>query len=328
MKFLRIFLLLCVILLCLSCTQTNITRSEFVLGTNCTISLLENGNSRVVKDVFARLREIDNLMSVNLPASDISRINAAAGTEAVKVNKDVFKLIEKSLYFPEISGGSFDLTIGPIINLWGFNNKPRIPLQEEIDIILPLVNRSKLFINSDSLTVFLKKEGMAIDLGAIAKGYAADEAAEIIINAGVKRAIIDLGGNIIVVGENKNNRPWRVGIQDPNRERGNYIGIVQIPAEGLYTSIVTSGVYERYFIENGKRYHHIFSPFTGYPIDNELLSVTIISPNSMYADALSTAVFVLGYEKGLELINSIPETGAVFVFNDGSVRFTDGVIFN
>ena len=303
-----------------SCTQkVNLSRAEFVLGTNCVVSLFENANVQVLKDVFVRLREIDNLMSVNIPASDVSRINAAAGVESVKVNEDVFELIAMAVYFAEISGGAFDPTIGPIVNLWGFNNNPSVPLQEEIDAVLKLVNWTDIVLDSDSTTVFLKKPGMALDLGAIAKGYAADETAKIITNAGINRAIVNLGGNIVVIGKNKDDRPWRVGIQDPNGERGSYIEVVEVSTNDSYMSVVTSGAYERFFEQDGKRYHHIFSPSTGYPVKNELLSVTIIAPNSMYADALSTAVFVMGYEIGLELIESIEGIEAVFVFEDGVI---------
>jgi thiamine biosynthesis lipoprotein len=173
---------------------------------------------------------------------------------------------------------------------------------------------------------------MALDLGAIAKGFAADEAAAIAIRAGVRRAVIDFGGNIVVCGK-PGREQWRIGLQNPLAERGAYIGIAAIPAgeDNFSWSVVTSGVYERGFEKDGIRYHHIFSagesPANGYPVNNGLLSVTIIAHNSMDADALSTAVFVLGFEKGSELIETLPETEAVFIFDDKSVRITSGASF-
>jgi len=315
----------------LGCTQPRYSRTEFVLGTNCTITIFEDRKESVLVEqalinAFDRLREIDNLMSVNLPASDISRINASAGIEPVRVNKDVFNLITNSFICYFYSSGAFNPAIGPIVSLWDIDgSNPRVPLQQEIDAALPLTKFNDIEFDYDTYSIFLKKQGMSLDLGAIAKGYAADETAVILLNAGIKRAIIDLGGNVIVLGQNPRKKPWRVGIQDPNGQPGDYIRIINVTVDQYYTSIVTSGGYQRYFEQDGIRYHHIFSPADGYPVNNELLSVTIISPNSMYADAYSTAVFVLGYEKGLEMVNNMPLTEAVFVFKDGSVRTTNRV---
>jgi thiamine biosynthesis lipoprotein len=175
--------------------------------------------------------------------------------------------------------------------------------------------------------VFLQYKGMAIDLGAIAKGYAADEAARIAREAKVKRAVFDFGGNIAVLGwrEKKGGEqlPWRIGVQNPlkENERGSYIGILQVDN----TSVVTSGVYERFFESGGKRYHHILSTRDGYPVDNGLLSVTIVTDSSTDADALSTTVFALGFERGKALIDSTPGTEAIFIFDDHTVRITAGL---
>jgi thiamine biosynthesis lipoprotein len=292
------------------------------LGTVCTVTLFEKGYGSIYNEIFSGAREIENLMSLNIPSSDVSRAKAAAGIAPVQVHNDVFKVIERALYFAEISGGAFDPSVGPLVSLWGINeDSPNVPSREEIDAVLSLVDWRNVELDADSQTVFLKHTGMALDLGAIAKGYAADRAAEIAKKAGVKRAIIDFGGNIVILGEREDKRPWRVGIQDPNGERGEYIGVVPV-SQLTYgqVSVVTSGVYERFFEKDGKTYHHIFSPAHGYPADNELTSVTIIAPNSMDADALSTAVFVMGYEKGKALIDTMPEAEAVFVMRDNSVR--------
>ena len=315
------------ILIIFSCTKTESSRAQFALGTVCHITLFEQGRDKVYNDVFARIREIENLMSVNIPSSDICRVNAASGIEPVRVHEETFTVIQRALYYAKLSGGGFDPSVGSLVSLWGIgSDTPRVPYQEKIDETLPLVNWRDIEIDPVTRSVFLKRRGMALDLGAVAKGYAADEAAAIIKNAGIERAIVDLGGNIVTLGQRSDKNPWRVGVQNPglNKGRGDYIGVLQVTEK----SVVTSGVYERFFEEKGRRYHHIFLPESGYPVENDLLSVTIIARNSIDADALSTSIFVLGYERGRELIDSLPETEAVFIFNDASVRKTSGANFS
>jgi thiamine biosynthesis lipoprotein len=312
------------ILFQVSCKQEP-SRTEFALGTLCHITLFEQGQDKVYDDVFARIREIENLMSVNIPSSDVSRVNAAAGIEPVKVHEETFAVIKLALYYAKLSGGAFDPSVGPIVSLWGIGGgRPRVPSQAEINEILPIVNWQYVELDEETLSVFLTRRDMALDLGGIAKGYAADEAAAVIKKAGIERAIINLGGNIVTCGERKDGKPWRVGVQNPNDDRDKYIGVLQVTEK----SVVTSGVYERFFEKEGRRYHHIFSPNSGYSADNGLLSVTIIAPRSIDADALSTAVFVLGYERGSALIESLAETEAVFIFSDLGVRKTSGANFS
>jgi len=301
------------------------TRVEFVLDTVCSVTLFDGAKDSIYRDIFGRLREIENHMSPYIEGSDISRVNAAAGKAPVQVHDDTFKVIERAVYFAGLSNGAFDPTVGPLVSLWGITgDHPRVPSRAEIDAVLRLINWRDIELNKEQRSVFLKRPGMALDLGAIAKGYAADEVQAIIEKAGLKRAIIDLGGNVSTYGEKTDKSPWKVGVQDPLKERNDYIGIVQGPAQ----TVVTSGVYERFFIgPDGVRYHHIFNPSTGYPTNNGFLSVSIITGCSMDADALSTAVFVLGYEKGRALVESLKGIEAVFIFDDKSVRKTKGANF-
>jgi len=326
-KLIKIFIFLSL----LSCAREETSRAEFALGTVCTVTLFENGQRTIYNNIFSGLREIEKLMSVNIPVSDVSRVNAAAGKEKVPVSKDVFAVIERAVFFAEISGGAFDPTVGPLISLWGIGgDNPRVPSHEEIEKTLVLVNWRNIELDTETRSIFLKYPGMALDLGGIAKGYAAGVAAAIVKNSNLERAIIDLGGDIVVFGEKQDKSPWRIGIQNPNPDerRGVYIGVLQIPGkENTQQTIVTSGVYERFFEKNGRHYHHIFSPWSGYPSENGLLSVTVIAEASMDADALSTSVFVLGYERGRRLIENKPGVEAVFVFEDNSVRITPGVDF-
>lgn len=314
-----------------ACNSQEASRTEFALGTVCTVTLYDHGQPFIYNDIFSRIREIENLMSANIPSSDVSKINSAAGEEKVFVHKDVINLIERALFFASFSGGAFDPSIGTIVSLWGIGSEnQRVPSHEEIERNLPLVNWRNIELDAQAYCVFLKDKGMAVDLGAIAKGYAADEAAVILKKHEAGRAIIDLGGDIVIFGIKKDKSPWRVGIQNPNPDerRGDYIGVLHIPGiENEWQTIVTSGVYERFLEKDGRRYHHIFSPVNGYPVENGLLSVTVIAQSSMDADALSTAVFVLGYESGKKLIESFSGAEAVFIFEDNSVRKTQGVNF-
>lgn len=320
-----------------SCEQTEPFRIEEALGTVCVITLYDQGKDSVYNEIFSRIREIENLMSVNIPSSDISRINKNAGITPVPVNEETYKVIERSLYYAQLSGGAFDPAIGPVVALWGIGSRPSVPSQEEIDKTLPLVNWRNVELNPRERSVFLTQRGMSLDLGAIAKGYAADEAAESAKKAGIKRALIDLGGNIVILGEKADKSPWRVGIQYPYKDHGEIIGFLQITEQGRNAgykqTVVTSGVYERHFEENGILYHHLFSPSLGYPAHlteaahNSILSVTIITEVSMDADALSTAVFVLGYEKGRALLETISGAEAVFIFKDNSIIATPGADF-
>jgi len=306
-----------------SCAQQVTTRTDFALGTVCTITILEKGQTGVCDDIFSRIREIESLMSVNISSSDVSRINAAAGIEAVQVHEDTFKVIERAVYFAELSGGAFDPTVGPIVSLWGINGKPRVPSIEEIYEVLPLINWHNIELDARLKSVYLTQRGMALDFGGIAKGYAADEAAKVIKSREISGAKIDLGGNIFLIGTRTDKKPWKVGIQNPDGRRGSIIGFLRIPEK----TVVTSGVYERNFEEAGVIYHHLLSVIDGYPVNNGLVSVTIIADTSMDADALSTAVFVSGYEKGISILKNYGEAQAVFVFEDNSVIATSGFDF-
>ena len=308
-----------------ACSKPIPSQSKYVIGTYCTITLYDKGRPSVYREIFNRLGEIENRMSTSIEGSDIYKVNKSAGIEAVKVHDDVFTVVERALHFAALSEGAFDPTVEPLVSLWGIGgDNPGVPPPEEIERLLPLINWRGVVLDKQNETVFLEKPGMALDLGAIAKGYAADEAAKIIKNARIPQAIIDLGGNIMTVGEKKDKSLWRIGIQNPLDGRGAFIGIVEL----MEKSVVTSGVYERYFISDGVHYHHILDPSIGYPAQSGLLSVTIVSESSMDADALATAAFVLGYDKGRALVESLEGVEAVFVFEDKTVRKTAAADFS
>jgi thiamine biosynthesis lipoprotein len=320
-------------------------RSELALGTLCRIELFGEGKPGLYNRLFSRLYEIERIMSANLADSEVSRINRAAGIVPVPVSPELFTVLERARYFAEASDGAFDPTVGPLVTLWGIGgDNPKVPDRKEIEAALALVNWKELELSGGAgpagetsgtdgsetnglATAFLRRRGMALDLGAIAKGFAADELVKILQEEGTKSAVIDLGGNIYVYGT----RPragsflskageatkWRVGVQNPLDDRGAYAGYLELDE----ASVVTSGVYERFFTQNGKRYHHILDTRTGFPVENGLLAVTITAPSSMDADALSTAVFALGREKGFALAET-HEAGAIFIFEDKTIRKT------
>ncbi|MDR2535860.1 MAG: FAD:protein FMN transferase [Treponema sp.] len=332
--FLHYAMILGMFFLLTGCTQknpdsrmnTSQVYAEFALGTVCTVNLYDHSSEKVYNDIFSRLFEIENLMSINKADTDVDRINQNAGIKPVQVHQEVIELLEKARDYAELSGGAFDPTVGPLVRLWGIGSAdPQIPEQEAIQEALSLINWRDLVIDKEAGTAFLRRSNMMLDLGAIAKGYAADEAAKILSKAGVPGGIIDLGGNIVAYKNKKESNGeytgfWRIGLQNPLEDRGTYIGILEVQ----HKSIVTSGIYERYAEINGTRYHHILSTANGYPVDNDLLSVTIIADASMDADALSTAVFALGYEKGRTLIESLDRVEGVFVFADKGIRLTQG----
>jgi len=348
-------LLIIVLILLAGCAEPPSPQVEFVLGTICRINLYEGGSRQLYSRIFARIREIDRTMTMypgefqelingegivdpdskaaetfrsatETLVSGVVAINEQAGIEPVKVRADLLELLEKAVDYAALSDGAFDPTVGPLVRLWGIGtDAQRVPGDEEIARALELVNWRDVVIDREAGTVFLRREGMALDLGAIAKGYAGDEAVRIAREAKVKRAVFDLGGNIATLGwreqKGKETRPWRIGIQNPVSGRGSYIGVVTVHD----VSVVTSGVYERNFEQEGKRYHHLLSTTNGYPVENGLLSVTIVTANSTDADALSTSVFTLGFGRGKALIDSIPGAEAIFIFDDRSVRITDGL---
>ncbi len=294
-----------------SCTNTqeNIpSETRIVLGTVCTISLYDNGTQEIYDELFLRLQEIENLMSVNIADSEISMVNASSGKEKVEVSYDTYTVLTKALEYANATQGAFNPAIGPLVSMWAIGtDNARVPDFSEIESAIQLADWEKVRTTSEDNTyfVYLEETGMALDLGGIAKGYAADEMVSILKSHGIESAIIDLGGNIYAVGEKAGGDSWRVGIKNPF----NSTGSPAVRLDVKNSSVVTSGVYERFFEKNDIRYHHLLDYKTGYPVNNNLMSVTIVTESSMLADVLSTAVFILGQEQGIALLNSLGEKG-------------------
>jgi len=312
-------------LLCLtlvSCNREMPAQTEFVLGTICSVNLYEKGSTKIYAEIFSRLHELDFILSANTDTSNLAAINAGAGISPVKAAPETLLVLKEALLYSEKTNGLFDPTVGPLVKTWNIGTDyAAVPSQERINKALPLIDYHKVKINDADNTVYLATKGMKLDLGAVAKGYAADEVIKIISKHGIKRAIVDLGGNIYAYGDKATGTDWTIGIRDPETQQGNAILSIKVKNK----SVVTSGIYERFFEENGKKYHHILNTKTGYPEDNELMSVSIITSVSMLGDALSTSTFLLGTDKGLALIEQTADTEAIFIDKNRKIRVSSGL---
>lgn len=277
-------------------------------------------DERLEQAVFAEIERLEKLFSRSLEDSDVSKVNTAAGLNPVKVNPEVLYVTERAVEFAELAEGGFDPTIAPLVDLWGFlGQEYRVPEPQELERTIPFVDYTALKIDRDHLELFLPREHMGLELGGIAKGFIVDQALEVLNQADVKHAFINAGGDIGLLGPKPDGEPWRVGIANP-RETDQVIAVLSITD----CSVVTSGDYERSFEEDGKVYHHILDPETGMPAD-ELASVTVVAETTMMADALSTAVFVLGPQKGLQLIEGLTEVEGVLITSDLGVLVSSGL---
>ena len=315
------------ILLLTTCTPRPHTRSDILLGSTVTITTYGRTAPALLDSLFARIAEIEALMSVttrDYETSELLEVNRAAARSPIAVSDDTVAVVQRSLLISERSAGAFDVSIGPLSRLWDIGNaRTAIPEIEDIADALLLVDYRRIEIDPVAQTIYLPVAGMALDVGAIAKGYAADEIARLLGEAGVESALLDFGGNILTLGRKPDDSAWRIGIQHPAEARGEIIAVIEQRQAG---AVVTSGDYERFFERDGQRYHHILDPQTGRPARSGLRSVTILSPSSMDADALATAAFVLGPEEGFELVSRFPPAQTIFVTSAGSVIASSGLM--
>lgn len=303
-------------------TSTPYKKTEFLMGTVVTIKIFDKDKEEVLNQVFDRIELLASQITVNEEGSIIDEINENAGLKPVQVPDDIYRLVKAGKDYSGYSGGDFDITIGPLTNLWhiGFPDEKK-PTQAEIDEILPFINYRKIELNEEKQTVYLPEQGMMLDLGGIAKGFITDEVVKVLEDNGVKSAIIDLGGNIYVKGKNASGKPWEVGVQDPFSDRGEMVGKM----EETDTSIVTSGIYERYLEVDGVKYHHILSPKTGYSVNNDVAGITIVSDKSFDGDGYSTTIFIKGVDEGLKAVEQMDGMEAIFVTKDKKVYLTSGL---
>lgn len=277
------------------------TKTEFILDTTCSLTFYGKDSKEAADAAFDEIRRIESLMSMYRDDSDVSRINLAKAGEKVSVSPDTYKVIKTALKISRESGGAFDITVAPVTQLWNFSaEKPTVPAKESIEKAHASVGFENIVLGEDYCVTKLKSETQ-IDLGGAAKGYAGDCAARIAEKYNLTGGIIDLGGNIICFGENPKSEDgrWKVGIQVPFKAAGTYEKVIET-GQG---AIVTSGNYQRFFEKDGKKYHHIIDPKTGYPKDCDYDSVTVVLKSSLEADCLATAAYVMGRENAEKLID-------------------------
>ena len=310
MKYLQTILLTFIVMLLSGCAVTSqepISKTGFYFDTVITITIYDSDKEDLLEQCFSYCDAFEKQISRTIETSEVSRVNAAKG-QPVEVSETTLELIKKGIEYGDLTDGAFDITISPLSELWDFKNNPgTVPSDNEIFEALSHVNYESIIIEGNA--VALTDPDAAIDLGGIAKGYIADKLKEYLLGEGVQSALINLGGNILTIGEKPNGTAFNIGIQRPFDEQNTTITSVAV----RNSSVVTSGSYERYFKTDDKIYHHILNTQTGYPCDNGLLSVTILSDKSVDGDALSTACFALGLEDGQKLIDAMQNVEAIFV---------------
>ncbi|WP_373483922.1 FAD:protein FMN transferase [Acetobacterium sp.] len=301
-----------------------VSRSDFLLDTFVSITLYGESDESLLDKPFERIAALNSSLTAFDAASDLGLIKENAGIKPVIISEDTYRIIEKSLEYSQKSDGYFDVTIGPLVDLWGIHSPEtkEAPVPEAINEAKAKIDYTKIVMNPGDQSVYLTDAGMSVNLGAIAKGYIADEVMAVLKEEGVEHAIINLGGNVLVMGGKADKTDFGVGVEDPRNPGNGYLGVLSLK-DG---SVVTSGDYQRYFVDAaGKRYHHILDPFTGYPADSGLIQVTVVTAASVDADSLSTTLFLLGLDEGLKKVEDWPDMEAIFITNENKIVVTNGL---
>jgi thiamine biosynthesis lipoprotein len=315
-------LLLAVFVACAPQKERIFRKSRIMMDTLVTITVVSDSVSGADKSIdmaFDEISRLEKAASFYSRESEISHINRNSGISPVAVSPDIIDLLARANTVSEKTDGAFDPTVGPVISLYDFRNQ-KAPSEQEVRKKLTLVNYCDLIVDKEKSLVFLKKKGMLVDPGGIMKGYAAGKAAEVLKQQGVHSGIVAVAGDIKAFGSNPDGKPWRVGIRNPRGVKDDDI-IAVIELRDM--SISTSGDYERFFLREGRRIHHLISPKTGYPA-NECRSVSIISRDGAFADAYSTGIFVLGPEKGLKVLEENGLDG-IIIDDKGKLYATPGM---
>ena len=305
--------------------EGKLERTEFLMDTVVKAEIYSQdaqAAGEALSAAFGEASRLELVLDKHRTQSEVSQINVFAGERPVAVSQETFDVVRLGLAFGELTGGAFDITIAPLIELWGFGTADvGVPDSEKLKQTLALVDYNRVQINSEENEVFLPEPEMRLDLGGIAKGYIVDRAVEQLLALGVTSGSLNAGGDIRLIGEKPDGSAWRIGITHPRpQQRRDIIAVVELRNQ----AIVTSGDYERYFLVDGERFHHILDPATGMPTRG-LISVTVIAPDAVTADALSTAIFVLGLERGMKLIESLPEVEAIVVTEDEELHISTGL---
>lgn len=314
-------LLLCFALLLVSACDKKTTiqkKDAFFFDTQISIAIYGDYPASLLDECIRICEENEHIFSRTKKDSELYAINHRS-TSKVTISKPMKKVIETGLKGYEITNHKFDMTIAPLLDLWSFTENKHIPSKQEMNTVLPHIGCDKLSLEGQ--TLIFKDELTQIDTGALAKGYIADELKRYLTSKGVKSALINLGGNVITIGSKPDGSKWNIGVQKPFGEQGE--SIYQVKGKDI--SVVSSGIYERSFTKENVLYHHLLDPENGYPLNNGLWQVTIITPSSLQADLLSSACYLMGLEQGMHYIESLEDVEAIFVDDHGNVFLTSGL---
>ena len=307
-----------------NCLQSA-SHSLRLMGASIHLTIFHEDAQNLLLQSEQLLHLYKNRFSANDADSELMAINLQAGKKAIRVHPELFELIELGKKHSIAANSHLNIAIGPLVQTWriGFSDA-KLPSEEEIQRLLKITDPEEIFLNDSNREVYLSKEGMRIDLGALAKGYIADKLKEFLVEQGVQSGIIDLGGNILTIGENPTfHRPWRIGIQNPALDRGEHVAVVEVSD----ASVVTSGIYERQLVVDGKTYHHIFDRTTGYPMETELASITIVAEKSVDCEIWTTRLFGQNPYDIIEEIEQQPGLEAFVITKNQKMMYTSGIQF-
>ena len=307
-----------------NCLQSA-SHSLRLMGASIHLTIFHEDAQNLLLQSEQLLHLYKNRFSANDADSELMEINLQAGKKAVQVHPELFELIELGKKHSVAANSHLNIAIGPLVQTWriGFSDA-KLPSEEEIQRLLKITDPEEIFLNDSNREVYLSKEGMRIDLGALAKGYIADKLKEFLVEQGVQSGIIDLGGNILTIGENPTfHRPWRIGIQNPALDRGEHVAVIEVSD----ASVVTSGIYERQLVVDGKTYHHIFDRTTGYPMETELASITIVAEKSVDCEIWTTRLFGQNPYDIIEEIEQQPGLEAFVITKNQKMMYTSGIQF-
>lgn len=299
-----------------------VKRAQMHMGTLVTITSIARSEAAAQAAAiagFSEIHRLEQLLSTWIPTSELSQVNTSAGVKPVRVSPETMTVVRRAIQAGEITNGGFNIAIGPAIEAWSVTEDQRIPTESELGALRPLVNLQAVHVDAGRQTIYLEKAGMRIDVGGIGKGYAADEAVEAMRKAGAVAGVVALSGDIKTFGRLPNGKMFPVGIQHP-REDGSVLLWIDLQDE----AISTAGDYERFFEREGIRYHHILDPRTLQPARG-CQSVTVIAREGIWADGLDTGIFVMGPERGMELVEQLPDVEAVIVDAEGHLLVSSGL---
>ncbi len=299
-----------------------VKRTQMHMGTLVSVTavaLTHEDANKAINAGFMEIKRLEQLLSTWIPTSELSRVNAAAGVMPVSVSPETLTVVQRAMQAAAMTGGGFNIAIGPAVDAWRVTEGQRIPTASELEALRPLVDLQAVYIDARGRTIYLEKIGMRIDVGGIGKGYAADQAVTVMQKAGAVAGVVALSGDIKTFGRLPGGKMFPVGIQHP-RQDGAVLAWIDLQDE----AISTAGDYERFFERDGVRYHHILDPLTLQPARG-CQSVTVIAKEGVWADGLDTGIFVMGPKRGMELVEQLPDVEAIIVGHDGRVFVSSGL---